>query len=63
MTQLCFQKATFGKERFGFTVFDGLWISEEFKVSDGIDAVVVDVLDGHRGPVDHHLAEVVARVF
>ena len=26
------------------------------------DAVVVDVLDGHRGAVDHHLAEVVARM-
>ena len=39
-----------------------LRVEKEVKKADVADAVVVDVLDGHRGTVDHHLAEVVARV-
>ena len=41
---------------------DRLRVEKEVEKADMADAVVVDVLDGHRGAVDHHLAEVVARM-
>lgn len=41
---------------------DRLRVKEEVEKADVADAVVVDVLDGHRGAVDHNLAEVVARM-
>lgn len=41
---------------------DQLRVEKEVEKADMADAVVVDVLDGHRGAVDHHLAEVVARM-
>ena len=41
---------------------DRLRVEEEVEKADMADSVVVDVLDGHRGAVDHHLAEVVARM-